>query len=142
MSFYKYLFTPKLFKEYGDVVSAASISSMYSCEGFEKFGTSLVSLWSLVFSFAKYGSPMITLYLYKKGYFVTENLGQLMKISTGIGLIVVLSYCIRGFGRSQSESYRRFVRDLEEAKANCSLAKLRKFNDQECSEVSKLENNI
>lgn len=75
---------------------------------------------------------MITYYLYKKGYFVSENLGQLMKISTGIGLIVVLSYCIRGFGRSQSETYRRFVRDLQEAKDNynspSSKKKLRRYD--------------
>lgn len=85
-----------------------------------------------MYSLAKYGSPMITYYLYKKGYFVSENLGQLMKISTGIGLIVVLSYCIRGFGRSQSETYRRFVRDLQEAKDNynspASKKKLRRYD--------------
>ena len=74
--------------------------------------------WGLMFSLAKYGSPMITLYFYKKGYFAGENLGSLMKISSGIGLIIVLSYCIRGFGRSQSETYRRFVRDLEQTKSN------------------------
>lgn len=88
--------------------------------------------WSLVFSLAKYGSPIITLYFYKKGYFVTENLTQLMKISTGIGIIVVLSYCIRGFGRSQNETYRRFVRDLEEAKLNyndpANKKKIRKYD--------------
>lgn len=85
-----------------------------------------------MFSLAKYGSPIITLYFYKKGYLVTENLGSLIKISTGIGLIVVLSYCIRGFGRAQSEAYRRFVRDLDEAKANYSDAsskkKIRKYD--------------
>lgn len=81
---------------------------------------------------AKYGSPIITLWAYKKGYFVTENLGQLMKISTGIGIIVVLSYCIRGFGRSKNESYRRFVRDLDDSKSNyndpASKKKLRKYD--------------
>lgn len=41
-----------------------------------------------------------------------------MKISTGIGIIVVLSYCIRGLGRSQNETYRRFVNALEAAKVN------------------------
>lgn len=58
------------------------------------------------------------MYFYKKGYLAADNLGQLLKISTGIGIIVVLSYCIRGFGRSQSENYRRFVKVLEESKAN------------------------
>lgn len=63
---------------------------------------------------------------------MTENIGSLIKISTGIGLIVVLSYCIRGFGRAQNETYRRFVKDLEEAKANyndvSSKKKIRKYD--------------
>lgn len=72
-----------------------------------------------MFSLAKYGSPIITLYFYKKGYFASgESIAQLLKISTGIGIIVVLSYCIRGFGRSQSEGYRKFIKVLDEAKSN------------------------
>lgn len=66
----------------------------------------------------KYGSPIITLYFYKKGYLVTDNIGSLLKISTGIGLFVVLSYCVRGYGRSQSKVYEKFIKDLEEAKLN------------------------
>lgn len=85
-----------------------------------------------MFSLAKYGSPIITLYLYKRNYFAAEHIGQLFKISTGIGLIVVISYCIRGFGRSQNETYRRFVKELNEAKANyndlASKKKLRKYD--------------
>jgi alpha/beta hydrolase fold len=86
-----------------------------------------------VFSLAKYGSPIITFYFYKKGYFVNaESIGQLMKISTGIGIVVLLSYCIRGFGRSQSENYRKFVKVLEEAKSNynedVNKKKLRQFD--------------
>jgi hypothetical protein len=88
--------------------------------------------WGLMFSLAKYGSPIITLYFYKKGYLAADNFAQLMKISTGIGLIVVLSYCIRGFGRSQSESYCRFVKILEETKSNYNdpenKKKLRKYD--------------
>lgn len=89
--------------------------------------------WGLVFSLAKYGSPIITFYFYKKGYFVNaESIGQLMKISTGIGIVVLLSYCIRGFGRSQSENYRKFVKVLEEAKSNyneeINKKKLRQFD--------------
>lgn len=71
-----------------------------------------------MFNLLKYGSPIITVYFYKKGYFVSEYFASFLKISTGIGLFVVLSYCIRGYGRSQSEAYRKFVRDLQEAQSN------------------------
>lgn len=88
--------------------------------------------WGLVFSVAKFGSPIITLYLWRKSYFASEHIAQLLKISTGIGLIVVISYCIRGIGRAQSETYRRFIHDLEEAKANyddpANKKKIRKYD--------------
>lgn len=62
----------------------------------------------------------------------TDNLGQLLKISTGIGIVVLLSYCIRGFGRSRSDNYRRFIRDLEDAKSNYAESsnkkKLRRYD--------------
>lgn len=73
-----------------------------------------------MFSLVKYGSPLITLYIYKKGYFAADHVGQLFKISTGLTVLVLLSYCIRGYGRSQSEIYRKFIKDLEEAKVNPS----------------------
>lgn len=72
------------------------------------------------------------MYLYRRGYFVLENVGHFCKISTGIGIIVVLSYCIRGFGRSQSDAYRKFVTVLEESKSDYSKSenkkKLRNFD--------------
>jgi hypothetical protein len=61
---------------------------------------------------------MITLYFYKKGYLVSENFGSLLKVSTGIGLFVILSYCLRGYGRSQSQMYRKFIKDLQESQLN------------------------
>lgn len=57
------------------------------------------------------------MYLYKKGFGI-DHLGQLVKLSTGITVLVLLSYCIRGYGRSQSEIYRKFIKDLQEVKAN------------------------
>lgn len=72
----------------------------------------------MIFGLAKYGSPLITFYFYKKGYFAAEYLGHFVKFSTGITVIVLLSYCIRGYGRSQSEIYRKFIKDLQEAKVN------------------------
>lgn len=72
------------------------------------------------------------MYLYKRGYFAADGMVQLFKISTGIGLVVVLSYCIRGFGRSQNETYRKFVQVFEEAKVNAddpeSKKKIRQFD--------------
>lgn len=72
----------------------------------------------LMYGLVKYASPVITIYLYKKGYFAAEHFGQLIKLSTGLTALVLLSYCIRGYGRSQSEVYQKFIKELENAKNN------------------------
>lgn len=49
---------------------------------------------------------------------MAESVSSFAKISTGIGLLVVISLCMRGIGRSQTKIYAKFVRALEAAKAN------------------------
>jgi hypothetical protein len=80
-----------------------------------------------MFGLVKYSSPLITIYLAKKGYFSsTENFVYLLKLSTGLGIFVVLSYCIRGYGRAQSDAYRKFIQDLQDSKVNISEASSKK----------------
>lgn len=79
-----------------------------------------------MFSLGKYGSPLIMMVLYKKGFIAIDGIQSLCKFSTGIGILVVLSYCIRGLGRQRSASYRRFVQILEESKANYTSEEMKK----------------
>lgn len=65
-----------------------------------------------------YTSPLIITFLYRRGYFVAESITSFAKVSTGIGLLVVISLCMRSIGRSSSISYTKFVRALEAARAN------------------------
>lgn len=71
-------------------------------------------MWNISF----YTSPLILTFLYRRGYFVAESVSSFAKISTGIGLLVVISLCMRGIGRSQTKIYSKFVKSLEAAKAN------------------------
>lgn len=71
-------------------------------------------MWNLSF----YTSPLIITFLYRRGYFVAESVASFAKVSTGIGLIVMISLCMRGFGRSQSRSYTKFAKVLQEAQQN------------------------
>lgn len=63
-----------------------------------------------------YTSPLIATFLYRRG--VTESITSMCKISTGIGILVIISFCMRGIGRSQSKVYSKFVKALETSKAN------------------------
>lgn len=49
---------------------------------------------------------------------MAESITTFGKISTGIGLLVVISLCMRGFGRSQNKVYAKFLKALDAAKAN------------------------
>lgn len=75
---------------------------------------------SLVWNLSYYTSPFIITFLYRRGYFVAESITSIAKVSTGIGLLVVISLCMRGFGRAKTANYTKFVKALELAKANKS----------------------
>lgn len=80
---------------------------------------------SLMWNIGYYTSPLIITFLYRRGYFVAESITSFAKVSTGIGLLVVISLCMRGFGRSSSPIYRNFVKALEDAKANTTSQSLK-----------------
>lgn len=78
-------------------------------------------MWNISY----YTSPLIIIFLYRRGYFVAESITSIAKVSTGIGLLVAISLCIRGFGRSSTPSYRNFIKALEQTKENASNRQLK-----------------
>uniref|UniRef100_A0A1B0AR55 Phosphatidylserine Lipase ABHD16 N-terminal domain-containing protein n=1 Tax=Glossina palpalis gambiensis TaxID=67801 RepID=A0A1B0AR55_9MUSC len=91
MSFFRYVFGPKLYMEYG--MSNAQLNLM----------------WNISF----YASPLLVTFLYRRGYFVVESISTIAKISTSIGLILMVSMIMRGMGRNQSQSYTRMIKAME-----------------------------
>lgn len=84
---------------------------------------------SLMWNLSYYTSPLIITFLYRRGYFVAESITSFAKVSTGIGLIVMISLCMRSYGRSQTRAYTKFVEALNEAKADPKAKeKLRMFD--------------
>ncbi|XP_031618037.1 phosphatidylserine lipase ABHD16A [Contarinia nasturtii] len=121
MSFFNYILSPRLYKVYRD----GSIQSLYEPGGFEKWGDQVISTLSLMWNISYYTSPLIITFLYRRGYFVAESISSFAKVSTGIGLLVVISLCVRSFGRSSSASYRNFVKALEQAKSSVTSTNLK-----------------
>lgn len=66
-------------------------------------------MWCIGF----YSSPLLATVLYRRGYFVTDSIVTLAKISTSIGLIVIISMVMRGLGRTQSSSYTKLIKAME-----------------------------
>ncbi|GAB0089643.1 ABHD16A [Sergentomyia squamirostris] len=79
-----------------------------------QINSTLCMIWNISY----YTSPLIITFLYRRGYFVVESIASLAKISTGLGLLVAVSLCIRGIGRSQSETYVKFARIFNTVKRN------------------------
>lgn len=74
----------------------------------------------MMWNIGYYTSPLIITILYRRGYFVAESITTFAKLSTGIGLLVVISLCMRGIGRSQNRTYAKFLKALEAANTNKS----------------------
>ena len=72
----------------------------------------------MMWNISYYTSPLIITFLYRRGYFIAESITTFAKLSTGIGLLVVISLCMRGIGRSQNKCYASFFKSLEAAKIN------------------------
>lgn len=83
----------------------------------EVWGEKLLSILSMAYTFTYYTSPFFATFLYRRGYFVSESISSVVKLSTGIGIIYILSVFMRGVGRSQSPAYVRFIRALEMSKS-------------------------
>lgn len=106
---------------------------MYEPIGLEKFGDQIISTvgkanndnkltslnkfptlqLNLMWNISFYTSPLLVTFLYRRGYFVMESISTITKISTSIGLIVMVSMIMRGMGRSQSPSYARMIKAME-----------------------------
>lgn len=73
-------------------------------------------MWNISY----YSSPVIFTFLYRRGYFVAESLVTVAKFSTGIGILVALSLCMRGLGRTHNRQYVKFAKCLANSKVNKS----------------------
>uniref|UniRef100_A0A1L8D930 Putative conserved plasma membrane protein n=1 Tax=Nyssomyia neivai TaxID=330878 RepID=A0A1L8D930_9DIPT len=122
MTFLSYILLPKLFKEY----KCRTPTQQYETVGLEKWGDQIITTLYMMWNIGYYTSPLIITFLYRRGYFVVESISSLAKISTGLGILVAVSLCIRGIGRSQSPSYVKFAKILNIVKNNTKNEAARK----------------
>lgn len=85
-------------------------------------------MWSVGY----YTSPLLVTFLYRRGYLVADSIPTLAKITTSVGLIVIISLVMRGLGRKQSRSYNNMMKALVRAKASKTASdassELRRFD--------------
>ncbi|XP_045462824.1 phosphatidylserine lipase ABHD16A isoform X1 [Harmonia axyridis] len=117
---WKCMFSPRLIKVYG------TTSNLYQPSKYEKWGDQFISSLCIIWKLGLYTSPFIAGILYHKDYFTPEGLLSLTKFVTSIGVILVISYISRGLGRAFDDTYKNFIKALDEV--NQKITPLTKQN--------------
>ncbi|XP_018335468.1 protein ABHD16A [Agrilus planipennis] len=107
------MFTPRLVKIYGN--SPLQVERVYEPNLFEKWSDQIINSIYMLWKLGLYGSPLLVGYFYRKGYLTSDYFITLTKFVTSIGVILVVSFCVRGFGRSTNSVYQKFLKTLKDA---------------------------
>jgi len=109
-AFWNCLFSPKLYKVYG-----RNNEGLYEAGTLETLGDQIITSFYIMGNVAIYSSPVLTYILFRKGYFQPEGLVTLTKFGVGVMVVLVMSYCLRSYGRINSPVYLQFQRILADA---------------------------
>lgn len=108
--FWRYMFSPKLYKHYGPNERQYVPSSM------EHYADQMINALSVIWKVGIYTSPFIIGILYKKGVFTCpDSMWNMTKLATGIGVILIVAYLVRGVSRASNPMYVQFLGVLEQA---------------------------
>lgn len=105
------MFTPRLIKIYGN----GPPERLYEPSKTEQWSDKVISSIYMMWKLGVYTSPLIIGVLYRKGFFEQDGLVMLTKFATSIGVILVVSFCIRGFNRATNPTYHNFIQALQTA---------------------------
>lgn len=95
----------------------------------EALGDQIITSAQFMFSFSKWASPFIILYLYRHGYCTNpNNMVVVVRFMSGAAAIYLFAMVIRGFGRYMDSDYKLFQQHLTLATANPTPSNLRMLN--------------
>ncbi|CAH2013607.1 unnamed protein product [Acanthoscelides obtectus] len=114
--FWDCIFSPRLVKIYGN----GPVERLYEPKTFEKWGDQVINSLYVIWKIGVYTSPFLVGMLYQRGYFEPDGLITLTKLVTSVGVILVVSFCIRGMGRAENPTYTRFLATLQTAQKDLS----------------------
>ncbi|KAF5269500.1 hypothetical protein FQA39_LY08689 [Lamprigera yunnana] len=110
------MFTPRLIKIYGN----GPTERLYDGSKLEQWSDKIIGSINVMWKLGVYTSPLLIAILYRKGYFTPDGLVMLSKFATSLGFILVISYCVRSFGRATNPTYHKFIHTLQDAQTNMS----------------------
>lgn len=111
------MFTGKLFK----YTTSDSVETPYQPSVIESYSDHVINWFYIFLEYGTYTSPVIVGFLYRSGYFEPEGLLTLSKAATTVGLILVASYCLRGYARANNGNYVKFLSTLKKTQKNLTV---------------------
>ncbi|GFR31373.1 hypothetical protein TNCT_473981, partial [Trichonephila clavata] len=120
-TFFRCIFGPRVYRLYKNESSQGKDYTGNSLEHYSDgiVKTALFSL-SMAWSLGLYTFPLLASLMYRRGYFTTEGMITLYKLSSTVGLIFFVSMFIRGVGRMMNSDYLNFIAALDAYKQNKS----------------------
>ncbi|XP_048525668.1 phosphatidylserine lipase ABHD16A [Dendroctonus ponderosae] len=109
-SIWNCLFSPRLIQIYG-----TGAEQMYEEDPLERWGNQIINSLYMMWKVGLCTSPLWGSALYNKGYFQLQELPFIAKCATGVGVILVISFCIRGLSRAKNPAYLKFLDVLQRA---------------------------
>ncbi|XP_034839320.1 phosphatidylserine lipase ABHD16A [Maniola hyperantus] len=99
------LFSPRLYRIYGQGPG----EGIYEPKRTEKFADKIISVVHTIANIGMYTSPIICMYIYKRGFFSWEEINFLAYLFGSISF----SYLVRAFGRASNPTYVEFINTLD-----------------------------
>nr|CAD7256650.1 unnamed protein product [Timema shepardi] len=107
------IFGPSLYRVYSD-----QSDGIYKPGHLEKWGDQIINSLVVMWNVGIYTSPFLATVLWRRGYFVIDGVTTIAKFLTGIGLVIAVSYYLRGVGRASNPVYTTFFNTFLAAKKN------------------------
>ncbi|XP_050499115.1 phosphatidylserine lipase ABHD16A isoform X1 [Diabrotica virgifera virgifera] len=104
------MFMGKLKKIYG-----GPVEKLYEPNSLEHISDKCLNSLYVIWKLGIYTSPIVVGLLYQRGYFEPDGLLLLTKFITTAGVIVVMSFCLRGYGRATNPTYVKYFKAVKTA---------------------------
>ncbi|CAL4067207.1 unnamed protein product, partial [Meganyctiphanes norvegica] len=98
---------PRLYRVYHEYDDHESMA--YDPNVVERVGNKIIQGLNIMVYVGLYTSPFIASYLYKRDYFSFAGVISIGNIATGLSILLMVGFLIRGFGRSFNPTYNKFL---------------------------------
>ncbi|ESO10188.1 hypothetical protein HELRODRAFT_185319 [Helobdella robusta] len=121
---------PQLYRVY----NAGEVrGSEYEGNVAERFANSVIKWMGFCGNVCYWSSPVVFIVLYRKGFFMFENLPTTFSYVSSITVLLVLAHIIRAFGRAINDEYCTFLNEFFTFKTSPSTENKEKLRKYDCS---------